>query len=202
MEPLFEAVLNDGGALTRLLKASPEAVGLRSESDEFVERVPHWLYVGDTALHVAAAALKLVAAEVLLEAGVDVKATNRRGATALHYACDPRPRSGGTWNPPAQRMLIALLAEHGAILEHADRGGATALHRAVRARSPAAVRELLRLGAHSDPPLGKRASTPLHLAVQSTGATGTRGVVAEQVEIIVALLQHGANAAACDARGR
>lgn len=124
------------------------------------------------------------------------------GATALHYACDPRPHSGGTWDPQTQKLVLALLAARGAMLDHADRGGATALHRAVRARSPAAVSELLRLGAEVNPPLGKRGSTPLHLAVQSTGASGTRGAPGEQVEIIALLLQHGADAMAPDARGR
>src|SRR5438552_18466284 len=113
MDPLFEAVLNDDATLTQLLKASPEAVGLRSRSDQFVASIPHQLYVGDTALHLAAAALKLPAAQALLDAGADAKAANRRGATALHNACDPRPHAGATWDPHTQKLLIALLVEHG-----------------------------------------------------------------------------------------
>ena len=110
MEPLFEAVLKDDATLARLLKATPEAVAVRCQSDQFVEGVPHWLYVGDTALHMAAAALKLPAAKALLDAGADANAANRRGATALHYACDPRPHSGGAWDPQTQKLLLALLA--------------------------------------------------------------------------------------------
>jgi ankyrin repeat protein len=72
----------------------------------------------------------------------------------------------------------------------------------VRARSPAAVRQLLKAGARVDVRLGKSGSTPIQLAVQSTGASGTAGAVTEQLEIILILLQHGADPAAKDARGR
>ena len=63
---------------------------------------PHWLYVGDTPLHLAAASLRGRAARLLLRHGGDPNATNRRRATPLHYACDPRPQSGperGTLEP-------------------------------------------------------------------------------------------------------
>jgi ankyrin repeat protein len=63
---------------------------------------------------------------------------NRRGATALHYACDPRPLSR-TWDPVAQRRVIEPLVSVGATVGQPDHGGATPLHRAVRARSPAAA---------------------------------------------------------------
>jgi ankyrin repeat protein len=75
---------------------------------------------------------------------------------------------GGTWAPQMQADLIALLVQHGAKLQQVNHGGASALHRAVRARSPAAVRQLLRAGARVDAQLKKGGSTPLRLAVQST----------------------------------
>jgi ankyrin repeat protein len=120
----------------------------------------------------------------------------------LHYACDPRPKSGGVWDPSRQAELIGLLVEHGAELDRGDRGGATPLHRAVRARSPAAVRCLLDAGARVDCRLGKRGSSPLHLAVQSTGAGGTAGSIDAQIEIIGVLLESGADPATADAAGR
>ena len=141
MEPIFDAILQSDKAIARLLKRSPELSALRVAEDHLVETIPHWLYVGDTPLHLAAAALRVTAAEFLLESGADANAENRRGATPLHYVCDPRPMSGGTWDPQKQAELIALLVQHGAKLQHVDRGGASALHRAVRARSPAAVRQ-------------------------------------------------------------
>jgi len=202
MDPIFEAVLGSDEAVAQLLRRSPDLSQARVGQDHLVETIPHWLYVGDTPLHLAAAAMRTEAAKLLLESGANANAENRRGATPLHYACDPRPNSGGTWDPAKQGELIELLVKHGAKLEQADRGGASALHRAVRARSPAAVRELLKAGARVDIRLGKQGSTPIHLAVQSTGASGTAGAVSEQLEIIKMLLQHGADPAAKDARGR
>jgi uncharacterized protein len=110
--------------------------------------------------------------------------------------------SGGTWQPQTQAELIELLIQRGAKLEHVDRGVASALHRAVRARSPAAVRQLLSAGARVDVRLNKSGSTPLHLSVQSTGAGGTAGAITEQREIILLLLQHGAEPSAKDDNGR
>ena len=202
MDPIFEAVLGSDKAVAQLLRKSPELSQARVGQDHLVETIPHWLYVGDTPLHLAAAALRTGAAKLLLESGASANAENRRGATPLHYACDPRPKSGGTWDPAKQGELIELLVQHGAKPDQVDRGGASALHRAVRARSPAAVRQLLKAGARVDIRLGKSGSTPIHLAVQSTGASGTAGAVSEQLEIIVMLLQHGADPASKDARGR
>jgi len=169
--------------------------------DQLVKAIPHWLYIGETSLHLAAAALRPEEAELLLQAGADPNAENRRGATPLHYCCDPRPRAG-PWSREAQTKMIRLLVEHGADLDRPDRGGATPLHRAVRARSPGAVRQLVELGARLDSRLKKGGSSPLHLAVQSTGAEGTAGATNEQLEIIAILLQGGADQAVGDATGR
>ena len=170
--------------------------------DHLVDVIPHWLYVGDTSLHLAAAALRPDEAKLLLRAGADANAQNRRGATPLHYACDPRPRSAVPWSRKSQARLIRLLVENGADLQRADRGGATPLDRAVRARSPGAVGQLLALGAHPHCRLGKRGSSPLHLAVQSTGAGGTAGAIDEQLAIIGLLLEHGADPDVADAADR
>jgi ankyrin repeat protein len=202
MEPIFEAVLENERVLSKLLTKSPALSRARAVEDHLVTSIPHWIYAGDTPLHLAAAALRAGAAKLLLENGADVNAQNRRGATALHYACDPRPHSGGVWNPEAQSTLIDLLIQHGAKVDHADKGGAAALHRAVRARSSAAVRRLLENGARVDVRLGKLGSSPLHLAVQSTGAGGTAGAEDEQLEIIQLLLARGAKENARDSRGR
>ena len=197
MDRFLRAVLDgDDNRLKRLLRETPELVHMRIARDRLITAIPHWLYVGDTMLHLAAAALKAGAVRLLLDTGADPNAQNRRGATPLHYACDPRPASGGVWSPRQQAAIISRLVQHGADVERQDRGGATALHRAVRARSPAAVRRLLESGARVDCRLGRTASTPLHLAVRSTGASGTAGAAAEQREIIRLLLANGADRAA------
>ena len=202
MEAIFEAVLQSEQEVARLLRAAPGSCRARMSHDHLVDAIPHWLYVGDTSLHLAAAALRAGEAGLLLRAGADPNAANRRGATPLHYACDPRPRSAVPWSRESQASLIRLLVEHGADLDRADRGRATPLHRAVRARSAGAVRQLLALGAQPHCRLGLRGSTPLHLAVQSTGAGGTAGSIDEQLAIIGLLLQHGADPAVADAAGR
>ncbi|XYI03809.1 ankyrin repeat domain-containing protein [Sorangium sp. So ce1128] len=202
MEAIFEAVLQNAKEVARLLRTAPDSCRARMSQDHLVEEIPHWLYVGDTSLHLAAAALRLDEARLLLRAGADPNAENRRGATPLHYACDPRPRSAVPWSRESQTGLIRLLVEYGADLERADRGGATALHRAVRARSPGAVGQLLALGAQPNCRLGKRGSSPLHLAAQSTGAGGTVGSMDEQLDIIRLLLQRGADPTATDAADR
>jgi ankyrin repeat protein len=166
--------------------------------DLLIPSIPHWLYKGDTALHLAAAALNEASVKILLKAGADPNAVNRRGATPLHYACDPRPVS----ERGPQAIVLGLLIDADADLDHADKGGATPLHRAVRSRSPEAVRCLLDAGASATVTLGKQRSTPLHLAVHSTGAGGTAGAHREQLDIIRLLLKHGADPKIPDASGK
>ncbi|MEI9942252.1 MAG: ankyrin repeat domain-containing protein [Pseudomonadota bacterium] len=198
MEPIFEAVLRGEHAVARALRAAPQAYQTQISREVLVEAIPHQLYAGDIPLHLAAAALKPAVAQLLLESGSDANAKNRRAATPLHYACDARPSSSGIWDPIAQVSVIDILVEHGAALDNADQGGTTPLHRAVRARSPGAVRRLLALGARTDCRLRARGSTPLHLAAQSTGASGTAGTLDSALEIIELLRQYGADFAAVD----
>ena len=199
---LLAAIVADEAEAVRLVRATPEIGQARVARERLVQEVPHQLYVGDTALHLAAAALRPLAVGALIEAGADSNAENRRGATALHYACDARPRAGKTWNPSGQRSVIELLLDAGSDIEHRDKAGAAPLHRAVRARSPEAVRCLLERGARVDATHGRQRTSPLHIATHSTGASGTKGARAEQQEIVAILLQHGADPRATDANGK
>jgi ankyrin repeat protein len=169
MEPILEAVLaNDPSRIT------PAGATQRMDEDLFVAELSHQLYQGDTPLHLAAAGLRYDAAGALIAAGTPINAVNRRGATALHYACDPRPLSP-TWDPAAQRHVIDLLVSSGGAVGQPDRSGVTPLHRAVRARSPAAV--------------------------AATGAAGTAGAGDLQLEIVRLLLAAGATLADVDRNG-
>ena len=58
----------------------------------FLENILHYIYAGDTALHVAGAAYRRATAESLVARGADVGARNRRGAQPLHYAATGTPR--------------------------------------------------------------------------------------------------------------
>jgi ankyrin repeat protein len=201
VEPIFEAVLaNDPSRIAAIGAGTSGAAAQRMEEDLFVAELPHMLYRGDTPLHLAAAGLRYDAARTLLAAGTPVNAVNRRGATALHYACDPRPLAP-TWDPAAQRRIIELLISAGAAVDQPDRGGVTPLHRAVRARSPAAVAALLSSGADPAAATRKAGSTPLHLAVAPTGASGTAGAGELQIEIVRMLLAAGATLADVDRNG-
>src|SRR6201986_2360016 len=155
VEPIFAAVLaDDPSGIAAIAAGTPGAVTARMQHDVLVPQLPHMLYRGDTPLHLAAAGLRYDAARALLAAGTPVSAVNRRGAAALHYACDPRPLSP-TWNPAAQQRIIELLVSAGATVDLPDRGGVTPLHRAVRARSPAGVAALLSAGADPHAATGK-----------------------------------------------
>jgi hypothetical protein len=49
----------------------------------------HWIYVGDTALHLAAAGYRVAIVQLLLAAGADPNSIrNRRRSSPLHYAAD------------------------------------------------------------------------------------------------------------------
>jgi hypothetical protein len=136
-------------------------------SDFFFADIAHYLYGGDTALHLAAAAFRRPVAEILVTGGADVRARNRRGAEPLHYAADTN-----RWDPAAQAETIEYLLSVGADPNALDRSGVAPLHRAVRTRSLPAVRALLDGGA--DPRLANKAgSKPLRLAVLSTGRGGS-----------------------------
>jgi hypothetical protein len=150
----------DRVAVARQLSAAPELASLpvsvgatRADADHFLQRISHYVYAGDTALHIAAAAYQSGVARDLLALGADVAARNRRGATALHYAADGIPGSA-YWDPPAQAAMIGYLVQAGADPNALDRSGVAPLHRAVRTRCGAAVSALLDGGA--DPHLGER----------------------------------------------
>src|ERR1700689_1958433 len=104
----------DSSAFAQTLSARPElasakatAMGAtRQRAAEFwLEEIGHYLYKGDTALHVAAAAHDATMAAQLLEKGADVRAENRRGAQPLHYAADGQPASP-RWNAVAQAETV------------------------------------------------------------------------------------------------
>src|SRR5947209_5417167 len=114
------------------LATAPAKLGAERHSapDYFFAEIAHYLYAGDTALHMAAAAFRRPLAELLVAHGADCHARNRRGAQPLHYAADAN-RS----EPAAQAETIAYLLSVGAEPDAVDKNGVTPLHRAVRTRS-------------------------------------------------------------------
>jgi hypothetical protein len=188
---LMQAIARRDGSASVLLqehrelaRASVSAGATRANPKTwFFDSIGHYVYAGDTALHVAAAAYDAPVTRTLLALGADLMATNRRGATPLHYACD-----GVTDNAAfdeAQYEVVALLIASRADVNALDKSGVAPLHRAVRTRRAAAVRALLDGGA--DAALAnKNGSTALDLARRTTGrgGSGTPAARAEQQGII------------------
>jgi ankyrin repeat protein len=200
----------DAAEASRMLGETPElaatamTVGASRKDPRtyFLSPIGHYVYAGDTALHVAAAAYQRDVAELLVATGADVRARNRRGAEPLHYAADGSP-GAGHWDPLAQHAVVEYLVSVGSDPDAFDKSGVAPLHRAVRTRCTAAVRALLDCGA--EPRLmNKSGSTPLHLAVQNTGrgTSGADAAKSEQREIIALLLAHGARPSDVDAKGK
>jgi hypothetical protein len=182
-----------------LATTSSDAGATRQEASAFFfADIAHYLYAGDTALHMAAAAFQRRVAELLVLHGADCRAKNRRGAEPLHYAAD-----ANRWNPTPQAEIINYLVSIGADPNALDSAGVAPLHRAVRTRSLAASRALLDGGANSRQP-NKSGSTPLHLAVQTTGRGGSGSPQAreQQAGIVRLLLERGARVTDRDRKGK
>ena len=205
MEALLRAILDDDRVkVHKLITAEPSLVFQTTrEARLYDTKIFHWLYVGDTALHLAAAGYRLEVVEKLLTAGAEPNAAmNHRRSRPLHYAADGYI-IGPAWDPERQVKTIKSLLRAGAEVNAQDKNGATALHRAVRTRCAAAVRVLVEAGA--DPRLrNKPGSTAFHLAVQNTGrgGTGTEEARAAQREIIEEFLRLGVSPAIKDSAGK
>ena len=193
-------VTNDSAAALGRLAASPPLANAhfvggatrQGTKAYYLDDIEHYVYAGDTALHIAAAAHQREITRKLVTMGADVRARNRRGAEPLHYAADGVPDSG-RWNPRAQAATITYLIEMGADPNAPDRSGVTPLHRAVRTRCAAAVRALLDGGADARR-TNTSGSTPMQLATQNTGrgGSGSPKSKAQQAEIVRLLEQYGA----------
>jgi hypothetical protein len=194
MDAFLDAILdNDRASVKSLLRTD---VGLaRRRIDEakmYESKIFHWIYVGDTVLHLAAAGYRVEIAKLLLAAGADPNArTNHRHSGPLHYAADGYI-TGPAWDAKRQVKMIGCLLDAGADIDAQDKNGATPLHRAVRTRCADAARLLLESGC--DPTLeNKSGATPFHLAVHNTGrgGSGEAAALAGQRQIIELLLSIG-----------
>jgi hypothetical protein len=198
---LVQAIVSgDVPTASRMLQASPHLARERAARgatrlaarENFFDEIQHYIYEGDTALHMAAAAYQERIAAELIAKDADVRAKNRRGAEPLHYAADGGP-GARSWNPHTQAVTIARLIGAGANPNAIDKSGVGPLHRAVRNRCAAAVKALLEGGAHACTANGN-GSTPMLLATQNTGRGGTGSPEAkeQQQEIVRLLRDHGA----------
>jgi len=194
-------VSGDSAAAIKLLDASPqlareraaEGATRQSPKHNFFDQIRHYMYSGDSALHMAAAACQLPVVGKLIAMGADVCARNKRGAEPLHYAVDGGPGSPA-WNAGTQCKIIATLIRSGADPNAIDKSGVAPLHRAIRNRRADAVKALIDGGADPLAP-NRNGSTPMRLATHNTGKSGSGSpeAKAQQEQILRILEDRGAS---------
>jgi hypothetical protein len=174
---------DDRQAVRSLLRDEPSlATAPIRQAKLYQTKIAHWIYVGDTPLHLAAAGYRVEIVRLLLASGADPNSSwNHRQSAPLHYAADTC-LTRKAWSADRQVETIRCLLEAGAKINAPDKNGATPLHRAVRTRGADAVRFLLDAG--SDPLLrNKPGSTAFHLAVQNTGRGGSGSDAAKPLSV-------------------
>src|SRR5437867_9130970 len=110
-QSLFAAILDDDRAKVKELLDNDPVLTQRGvvEEERYESSIAHWIYSGDTVLHVAAAGYRVEIARMLLAAGADSSsARNRRCSQPLHYAADGYLDSP-CWNASRQVATIRLL---------------------------------------------------------------------------------------------
>jgi hypothetical protein len=194
---LVEVIVSgDSATAIRLLEASPhlataratEGATRQTPKQNFFDQIRHYMYSGDSALHMAAAACQLPVVEKLIAMGADVCARNRRGGEPLHYAVDVGSELP-TWSAGAQCKIIATLIRSGADPNAVDKRGVAPLHRAIRNRYAEAVKALIAGGADPHAP-NRNGSMPMLLATHNTGKSGSGSTDAKvQQEQILRILE-------------
>src|SRR6266571_4257086 len=131
MTTLLAAIVDDDvSTVKRLLKADVGlATRLIPKPKLYNSGIFHWIYVGDTPLHLAAAGYRVEIIRLLLASGADPNSTaNHRRSGPLHYAADGYI-NGPAWDAKRQVKTILCLVEAGAEANVQDKNGAAPLHR-------------------------------------------------------------------------
>src|SRR5678815_1898359 len=127
MNEMIAAILDDDrSAAKKLLRADAGlATRLFQKPKLYRAGIFHWIYAGDTLLHLAAAGYRVEIALLLLASGADPNAAkNMRKSSPLHYAADGFI-TGPVWNAKRQVETIRCLLDAGANIHLQDMNGAT-----------------------------------------------------------------------------
>src|SRR2546423_3227072 len=111
MNSVLTAIVDDNRkAVKALLKADRGlAARLIAAPKLYQSKIFHWIYAGDTALHLAAAGYRVEIVRLLLAAGADPNSTrNHRQSGPLHYAADGYI-NGPAWDAKRQVETIQCL---------------------------------------------------------------------------------------------
>jgi len=84
----------------------------RDAATYYLDEINHYVYAGDTALHIAAAAYEARLVRTLIDGGADPKRTNKSGSTPMQLATQPTGRGGtGSTDAKGQQALMVELLE-------------------------------------------------------------------------------------------
>src|SRR3954447_13723440 len=111
MDLLIRAIVeNDPKSAGQLLSSDTSLVTQAFAEPTYYDIDPyHWIYAGDTALHLAAAGYRVEIVRLLLHAGADPNSSaNHRNSNPLHYASDGYV-SGPRYDPDSQVHTIQAL---------------------------------------------------------------------------------------------
>src|SRR5215469_8316702 len=116
MNKMIAAIVSeDASAAKRLLRSDPGLATLLIRSRRLYDSgIFHWIYVGDTVLHLAAAGYRFEIVRLLLASNADPNAAaNHRKSSPLHYAADGFI-TGPAWDAKRQAKTIECLLNEGA----------------------------------------------------------------------------------------
>src|SRR5438477_11250262 len=115
MNRMIAAIVDDNvSTVKRLLKADVGlATRLIRKPKLYRSSIFHWIYAGDTALHLAAAGYRVEIVRLLLTSGAEPNAAkNSRRSSTLHYAADGFI-TGPAWDAKSQVETIRSQLHYG-----------------------------------------------------------------------------------------
>src|SRR5690242_6013865 len=96
-QAILKAICDDDRPRVKKLLGADRTLAnlLIGQAKLYRNKIFHWIYVGDTPLHLAAAGYRVEIARILLVAGADPNSIqNHRHSGPLHYAADGCPDGG------------------------------------------------------------------------------------------------------------